>query len=62
MTNSTNKCRIRKDLVEDCFAVPIGIDYSVTDDEYQYRWVGDSFEIFYHNSWHTAESIDFEFN
>jgi hypothetical protein len=56
------KCKIRKDLIEDCFAVPIGIDCSNLDNEYEYRWSGEQFEIFYHNHWHAAESVDFEFN
>lgn len=57
-------CKVRKDLIEQGIAVPIGNNKYYLTLPIEYRWVGedeDEFEVKYIGEWMSANSIDFEF-
>lgn len=58
-------CKIRKDLVEQGYLVPVGETYVEQIDEmqlFEYRWDKDQFQIKTDGKFQNAESIDFEFD
>lgn len=64
---SAGFCIVRPDLVAQNLRVPVGtgypLDAHLEKRPHPYRWLNDTegFEIFIHNRWENAESIDFEF-
>jgi hypothetical protein len=54
-------CTVRKDLVEEGLSVPVGDDTYIESGKYEYRWVGEDFEILIGDKWLFADSIDFDF-
>ena len=59
-----NKAKVRKDLLEEQVAVPVGKNYYSSPEPLPYRWKDDGdeeFEIFINGKWHLSESIDWEF-
>lgn len=56
------KATIRKDLLKEQVAVPVGKNYYTSPEPRPYRWKDDEeFEIFLNGAWHLSESIDWEF-
>jgi hypothetical protein len=58
-------CKIRKDLVEQELGVPIqkeGKYITISGSGLrEYRWDGETFQIFYRDNWWDGYSIDFDF-
>jgi hypothetical protein len=58
--------RVRTDLVNEGFSVPVGNEY-VSDGKFEARWVyegtkREQFQIRFMGKWLNTESIDFEFD
>lgn len=54
-------CRIRKSILNEGLAVPIGDKHASPSYDLQYRWKDDeTFQVFYLGEWQDAESIDFD--
>jgi hypothetical protein len=57
----TNICKVRHDIVDEGFLIPVG-DMYVEKGEYPYRWMDDNtFQIYLDGVWLFAYSCDFEF-
>ncbi len=54
-------CKIRKDILKQNLAVPIGDEYYDEQYSLRYRWRKDVFQVFYKGKWQFARVIDFEF-
>lgn len=54
-------CTIRKDILSQNLAVPIGDEYYAGKEPLKYRWRKDVFQVFYNGKWQYAKSIDFDF-
>lgn len=57
-------CWIRRDLLNEDKAVPVGDKYISEDKDYEYRWAGSEdseFQILVDGEWLEAYSIDFDF-
>jgi hypothetical protein len=59
--NTMMTARIRKDLLKQGMAVPVGQSYYNSPKPLWAKWVKDTFMVYYHNEWVEAESIDWEY-
>lgn len=55
--------RVRQDLINERFGVPVGGGTYFDKKPVPYRWINDTekFQVFLDGAWEDAESIDFEF-
>lgn len=57
-----SKAKIRKDLLEEQIAVPVGANYYTSPKALPYRWRNEvEFQVFLNGQWQYSESIDWEF-
>lgn len=54
-------CTIRKDILEQGLAVPVGDEYYGEKEPLEYKWFKDVFKVRLNGKWQMAMSIDFEF-
>ena len=61
-TKIKHRAFVRKDLVKDNLAVPIGGLYYLGNKLFRYKYnKKDEFFVYYNGGWKLAQSIDFEF-